>query len=178
MRRRLQRLPVPRVDGEVDEHYWAAAAAAAAAQAGDGIGGEAGEDDESGPMLPFDTQFFHDDGDAPDFDEDLPMGGDEFEGLGDSNNLPDPGAAGPLGNVASGEGSGAEKRDEEEDLLAATQGQLKRARPQTVNYAKKSKRVDVKKLKENIWKELALDKLPKRNRPDQVRDRDIHLLLL
>ena len=43
---------------------------------------------------------------------------------------------------------------EEEDLLAATQGQLKRTRPEFVNYARKAKRVDVRKLKENIWKSL------------------------
>lgn len=42
----------------------------------------------------------------------------------------------------------------EQDLLAATQGQTRRAKPQTVNYAKKAKRVDVRKLKENIWKGL------------------------
>jgi condensin complex subunit 2 len=46
---------------------------------------------------------------------------------------------------------------EDEDLLAATQGQLKRVRPISVNYAKKAKRVDVKKLKENIWKGLEMD---------------------
>lgn len=45
----------------------------------------------------------------------------------------------------------------EDDLLAATQGQTaKRARPEYVNFAKRAKRVDVKRLKENIWKELAL----------------------
>lgn len=43
---------------------------------------------------------------------------------------------------------------DEEDLLAATQGQLKRTRPEFVNYAKRAKRVDVRKLKENIWKSL------------------------
>jgi len=47
-----------------------------------------------------------------------------------------------------------EVEDGGDDLLAATQGQLKRVRPETVNYAKRAKRVDVKKLKETIWKEL------------------------
>ena len=42
----------------------------------------------------------------------------------------------------------------EQDLLAATQGQTRRVRPETVNYAKRAKRVDVRKLKENIWKGL------------------------
>lgn len=40
------------------------------------------------------------------------------------------------------------------DLLAATQGQVRRVRPEFVNYAKKVKRVDVRQLKENIWKGL------------------------
>ncbi|KZT51935.1 barren [Calocera cornea HHB12733] len=44
--------------------------------------------------------------------------------------------------------------DEEGDLLAATQEQLKRVRPEFVNYSKRAKRVDVRKLKENIWKGL------------------------
>ncbi|KDQ19090.1 hypothetical protein BOTBODRAFT_28583 [Botryobasidium botryosum FD-172 SS1] len=114
-------------DGEVDEHFWAQAAAeqaAAAAQADDDM------DDTHGDPAPFNTQFFHDDDydDGPGFDD---GGGDDVGGLG------------------VGHGS-----MEEEDLLAATQGQLKRVRPEFVNYAKKAKRVDVKKLKENIWKGL------------------------
>ncbi|EJU03625.1 barren [Dacryopinax primogenitus] len=44
--------------------------------------------------------------------------------------------------------------DDGGDLLAATQEQLKRVRPEFVNYSKKAKRVDVRKLKENIWKGL------------------------
>lgn len=144
MRRRLARAAPPRPEeGEVDEHYWAAAAAAAAQQ-GSADANMADEDDD-GPALPFDTQFFHDEADTPDFDEDLPMGGDEFEG-------PVGGAIG--GPVPAGENT----REEEEDLLAATQGQMKRARPLHVNYAKKAKRVDVRMLKENIWKELAIEK--------------------
>jgi condensin complex subunit 2 len=38
--------------------------------------------------------------------------------------------------------------------LAAIQGQTRRVRPEFVNYAKRAKRVDVRKLKENIWKGL------------------------
>ncbi|KAG8905046.1 hypothetical protein FRB99_000782 [Tulasnella sp. 403] len=86
-----------------------------------------GEDgDETGP-IPFNTQFFHDDyddGDGPAFDEDYH------------------------------EGQSALPRAEEEDFLAAAQGQLKRTRPEFVQYAKKAKRVDVRKLKQNIWKSL------------------------
>lgn len=74
------------------------------------------------------------------------MGGDEFEALVG-------GPAGSEGPAAAGRAVG----DEQDDLLKATQGQVKRARPVFVNYARKAKRVDVRMLKENIWKELALE---------------------
>ena len=42
----------------------------------------------------------------------------------------------------------------ERDLLAETQGASRRVKPEMVNYARRAKRVDVRKLKENIWKGL------------------------
>ncbi|EDR05679.1 uncharacterized protein LACBIDRAFT_302841 [Laccaria bicolor S238N-H82] len=81
--------------------------------------------DETGGAVPFNTQFFQDDyDDGPGFD-------DGFDGVG-------------VQDTDAGE----------QDLLAATQGQTRRVRPETVNYAKRAKRVDVRKLKENIWKGL------------------------
>lgn len=76
--------------------------------------------------MPFNTQFLNEDDydDGPGLDDDY-GGGDD--GL---------------------------RTTEEEDLLAATQGRLKRTRPEFVKYAKKAKRVDVRRLKENIWKSL------------------------
>ncbi|KAG8919223.1 hypothetical protein FRC02_001817 [Tulasnella sp. 418] len=89
-------------------------------------GGE--EDGDSAGNIPFNTQFFHDDyDDGPGFDD------DDIDGPG-----------------------GTSRILEEDDLLSATQGQLKRTRPEFVNYAKKAKRVDVRKLKENIWKGLSI----------------------
>lgn len=44
--------------------------------------------------------------------------------------------------------------EDPDDLISATQGQLQRVRPENVNYAKRAKRVDVKKLKDSIWHEL------------------------
>ncbi|KAG0709201.1 condensin complex subunit 2/barren [Suillus ampliporus] len=99
-------------------------AQAAANQAADRA---AAENDETGdgPHIPFNTQFFDNDyDDGPGFD-------DGFDG--DATALEDSG---------------------EQDLLAATQGQTRRVRPEFVNYAKRAKRVDVRKLKENIWKGL------------------------
>ena len=82
-----------------------------------------------GGAIPFNTQFFHDDyDDGPGFD-------DVYDG-----------------DAASGQVGAASQEDQ--DLLAATQGQGRRIRPEFVNYAKRAKRVDVRKLKENIWKGL------------------------
>jgi condensin complex subunit 2 len=96
-------------------------------------------DDQS---IPFNTQFFHDDfddGDGPGFDD-----GDEGGGIGSAP-------------MADGD---------EPDLMATLAGSSRRVRPQFVNYAKKAKRVDVRKLKENIWKGLDI-KIPNLKDPDE-----------
>jgi condensin complex subunit 2 len=144
---RGQRVRMNENGDEVDENFWAQAAADQAA----GRNGDE-ENDESkffsnlhvradahhitfnaaanGGAIPFNTQFFHDDyDDGPGFD-------DVFEGEGDGG--------GAIPDVDAGE----------QDLLAATAGQTRRVRPEFVNYAKRAKRVDVRKLKENIWKGL------------------------
>ncbi|KAK7031391.1 condensin complex subunit 2 [Favolaschia claudopus] len=91
----------------------------------------AGNDDDDatggGGAIPFNTQFFHDDEyDGPGFDDDDGDGG----------------------------GPGIDIEPGEQDLLAATQGKTRRVKPEFVNYAKRAKRVDVRKLKDNIWKGL------------------------
>lgn len=91
--------------------------------------------------IPFNTQFFHDDyDDGPGFD-------DAFDG----------GSAAPADMTDPGE----------QDLLAATAGQTRRVRPEFVNYAKRAKRVDVRKLKENIWKGLEIV-VPEPREPDEM----------
>lgn len=144
---RGQRGPAPTNDeGEVDENFWAQAAADQAA-AGDNRRDDDMDDRAfsyvkkkltssnltpnskslaaNGDAIPFQTQFFHDDyDDGPGFDDD--DGGDGGEAI-------DPG---------------------EQDLLAATQGQTRRVKPEAVRFSKRAKRVDVRKLKENIWKGL------------------------
>ncbi len=42
----------------------------------------------------------------------------------------------------------------EQELLSSAQGPTRRVRPKFVNYAKRAKRVNVRKLKENIWRGL------------------------
>lgn len=61
----------------------------------------------------------------------------------------------------------------EQDLLAATAGQTRRVRPEYVNYAKRAKRVDVRKLKENIWKNLDIVVPPEKKEED---DEDVDMV--
>lgn len=51
-------------------------------------------------------------------------------------------------------GGPAGVNDEEQDLLNSSSGLTRRVRPEVVNYARRAKRVDVRKLKDNIWKNL------------------------
>ncbi|KAG5650838.1 hypothetical protein H0H81_010868 [Sphagnurus paluster] len=97
--------------------------------AADQAAGRDADDTMNEGAIPFNTQFFHDDyDDGPAFDD-----GDPYDGDGTGAADAEPG---------------------EQDLLAATQGQTRRVRPEFVNYAKRAKRVDVRKLKDNIWKGL------------------------
>ncbi|PFH51031.1 hypothetical protein AMATHDRAFT_47425 [Amanita thiersii Skay4041] len=130
-------------DGEVDENFWVQAAAEQA-----GRNGQKGEDEtQISGAVPFNTQFFHDDYD------DGPGPGDDDPYDGDGVGVPDAEAG-------------------EQDLLAATQGQTRRVRPEFVNYAKRAKRVDVRKLKENIWKNLDIVVPLQRNEGGESMDVD------
>lgn len=103
------------------------AKAAAAREGSRGAGTGSEYADAEDGGLGFDTPFFHDGEDDGGFD-----GMDE------------------------GGEAGMDLDAIEEDEELATQA-LKRIRPEFVNYAKKAKRVDVRKLKENIWKQLAIE---------------------
>ncbi|KAH8093297.1 condensin complex subunit 2/barren [Cristinia sonorae] len=107
---------------------------------------QGGDGDETGDAgaVPFNTQFFHDDfDDAPGFDD-----------------------------VYDGDGGPSAIEPGEQDLLAATAGQTRRVRPEYVNYAKRAKRVDVRKLKENIWKGLDIVVPEPKENPDEDVDMD------
>lgn len=81
-----------------------------------------------GAPNPFESQFFHDDADDAFVDDHLGFDGDGGMGLDGGD---------------------------EDDLWQGTQGQeLKKSRPENVNFAKKAKRVDVKRLKDDIWSGL------------------------
>lgn len=83
---------------------------------------------------PFGTQFFQDDDDQ----------GGGFDGGIDPN--------ASIGSIPPLDGLNG---TEEENLWAGTQD-LKRTRPDYVKYTKRAKRVDVKKLKDSIWKGLEI----------------------
>ncbi|KAI0820368.1 barren [Trametes gibbosa] len=135
--RGYQMRPDGRVDGEIDEAFWAQAAANQVAGGGDG-----GDDTLDGGAVPFATQFFNDD-----FDDDGPGFDDGFD-------------------------AGAPVEAGEQDLLAATQGQTRRVKVETVNYAKRAKRVDVRKLKDNIWKGLDIVTSHAEDREDAMETDD------
>ncbi|KAK8846876.1 hypothetical protein IAR55_005966 [Kwoniella newhampshirensis] len=101
--------------------------AQAAADRADVDGGEEGLDIDSAPN-PFESQFFHDDADDVYVDDAL----DAVDGA----------------TVMGDQGDA-------DDLWQGTQGQeLRKSRPENVNFAKKAKRVDVKRLKDDIWSGL------------------------
>jgi len=146
-------------DGEVDVNFWAQAAA-------DQANGRRGDEDAGkysliSPLLdhllysadadsniPFNTQFFQDDyDDGPGFD---PGFDDDGEGFG----IP------------------PDVDDDERDLLLSTQNPMKRPSRQTVNYAKRAKRVDVRRLKDNIWKGLDIVVQQKKSEKSTGSDRD------
>lgn len=106
--------------------------------------------------VPFNTQFFQDD-----YDD-----GPGFDGPGFDDD---------------GEGIVPEVDLGEQDLLALTQNQKRRVRPEAMNYAKRAKRVDVRRLKDNIWKGLDIV-VPHKEEEDQEKDEDemvcFHLLPL
>ncbi|EAU90161.1 condensin complex component cnd2 [Coprinopsis cinerea okayama7 len=101
-----------------------------------------GDQDDDGGHVPFSTQFFNDD------DDDGPGGFDD-----------------PYGEIGPSVIDAGEQ-----DLLAATQGQTRRIKPEAINYAKRAKRVDVRKLKENIWNHL--DIVVPKSKPEDGMDVD------
>ena len=134
-------------ESDLDGRFWAQAAG------GDGMDGfdgecrrsrlvprEKGDADKTktisgGAGMPYETQYFNDNDDG--FD---PMLADV--GMADGS---------PESNLEANNAA-----DLEDDDMLQTMAALNRVKPEYVNYAKKAKRVDIKKLKENIWSELGI----------------------
>ncbi|POY74947.1 hypothetical protein BMF94_1923 [Rhodotorula taiwanensis] len=144
MRRRNVQLGEP-TGGEEDVRFWAQAGAA---------GGALGEEGYGGGMDPMDHDFNQDFGGGGDGDDDDPPPFDtQWLAGGEDDFSPD---------LEDEEGGGKEL----DDLAAATQGQLRRVRPEMVSYAKRAKRVDIKKLKDSVWRELEEVVLPVKHYPE------------
>ena len=134
-------------EGEVDEEYWAA---------NHGVSADAKPalNDEEGAGGDYDANFFQDDGlgipggdldDASDFadaHEVLPtIAEDELAAL--------PGAVDGGTNLPFGSQEGA--------FGAQLITQSRRIRPEYLDYARKAKKVDVRRLKEEMWKGIGLE---------------------
>lgn len=133
-------------DGEVDEAYWATANGAVSAN-----------DDADAVQGDYDANFFQDDA--------LPLPGgvgeDDDDEFADARERFSPGiaddvdAAGPMGPgidaVAGSEEPG------EGGFGANLIAQSRRFRPEYVQYARVAKKVDVRRLKENMWVGIGFD---------------------
>lgn len=148
-----RRLPEPVAgEGEIDEAYWATNAGAAAAQP-----------DEDAVQGDYDANFFQDDNlplpggieadddnDFADAREHFSPGADEVDAAGGSG----PEGIGIDGIVA---GSSQEGGADEGAFGANLIAQSRRSRPEYVQYARVAKKVDVRRLKEEMWRGIGFE---------------------
>ena len=131
--------------GEMDEAFWAQ---------------QKGPEETALPDGDYDANFFQDDalpfagaGDDDDDDDDLEFAdAQEHLGGGDGGMTE---AVGGMTAMFNGETMANPMGAFGETLVAAT----RRVRPEYVNYARVAKRVDIRRLKENIWKGMDMEKL-------------------
>ncbi|KAK3693894.1 condensin subunit H-like protein [Podospora appendiculata] len=155
-------------EGEMDEAYWASQKAPA--QSPDAAGGH--DDDAAAlPQGDYDANFFQDDA--------LPFAGgdddDDIDEFADAREHFSPGPAGgiPGGGMLTEVGMtgafGGLTVTNPADLAFGTMlvTQNRRARPEYLQYARVAKKVDVRRLKEEIWKGMDFEKLDKD--PNQSR---------
>jgi condensin complex subunit 2 len=142
-------------EGEMDEAFWANRKDDAAA-AGAGGGGE----DTALPRGDYDANFFQDDG--------LPFAGgldddDDLE-FADARDHFSPGADPPPGMTEAVGFTGVLNGETMMNAMGGAFGttlltSTRRVRPEYVNYSRVAKKVDIRKLKEEIWKGMGLDSL-------------------
>lgn len=136
-------------EGEMDEAYWAQKE------------GPAGGDDDAPPQGDYDANFFQDDG--------LPMPGgmdddDDME-FADARDHFSPGAEergeGGMAGINNILNGGIAQTIEGDEGAFGTQlvTQSRRLRPEYVQYARVAKKVDVRRLKEELWKGMGIDGL-------------------
>lgn len=137
-------------EGQMDEAFWASQKAPTA---------EPSQHDNTAPLQgDYDANFFQDDGlpfaDGDDDDEDM----DEFADARD-HFTPGPDAA--MTEVGMTGAFAGLTVTNPADLAFGTMlvTQSRRVRPEYVQYARKATKVDVRRLKENIWKGMGLERL-------------------
>lgn len=139
--------------GEMDEAFWASQKAP--------LQSTEGPDDTALPQGNYDANFFADDG--------LPFAGgadddDDMDEFADAREHFTPGAEGPqtvtMGVTGAFGGMGMTMTNPA-DLAFGTMlvTQSRRVRPEYVQYARVAKKVDVRRLKEEIWKGMGFEKL-------------------
>lgn len=134
-------------EGEMDEAFWARKEAP-----------ENAEDDEALPQGNYDANFFQDDGLA------FPGGIDDDDDMefADARDHFSPGPDGENGAGANGlDGllAGSSQGAEGEPGAFGTQlvTQSRRLRPEYVQYARVAKKVDVRRLKEELWRGMGIE---------------------
>lgn len=139
-------------EGEMDEAFWAAQKAPMQSIEGNG-------DDTIVPQGDYDANFFQDDG--------LPFAGgldddDDIDEFADARDHFSPGVDGGAMETigATGAFNGLTVTNPA-DLAFGTMlvTQNRRVRPEYVNYARVAKKVDIRRLKDEIWKGMDLAKL-------------------
>jgi condensin complex subunit 2 len=134
-------------EGEMDEAFWAAQ------KAPQNAGG--GSPDEL-PQGDYDANFFQDDG--------LPFAGgdddeDDMDRFSDAREHFSPEAGGPMtdGGMTGAFTTVTNPSDLAFGTMLVTQS--RRVRPEYVQYARVAKKVDVRRLKEELWKGMGLEQL-------------------
>ena len=133
-------------ENEVDEVFWARKENAA---------DQALTDDEE-PRGNYDANFFQDDGPV------FPNGpADEDEEFADAREVFSPGSGGDAGVESQGIASAATntERSQEGAFGAQLVTQSRRSRPEYVQYARVAKKVDVRRLKEEMWKGIGFEEV-------------------
>jgi condensin complex subunit 2 len=134
-------------DGEMDEAFWARKE------------GPVAIDEDAAPQGDYDANFFQDDG--------LPMAGglddeDDIE-FADARDHFSPGAEdrgeGGMAGISNILNGGMNQAAEGEEGAFGTQlvTQSRRLRPEYVQYARVAKKVDVRRLKEELWKGIGFE---------------------
>jgi condensin complex subunit 2 len=141
-------------EGEMDEAFWASQKAPLQSTE------HGSSPDEGLPQGDYDANFFQDDG--------LPFAGgglgdddDDMDEFADARDHFSPEAGGPMTDVGMTGAFGGLTVTNPADLAFGTMlvTQNRRTRPEYVQYARVAKKVDVRRLKEEIWKGMGLEEL-------------------